>query len=88
MSNTLNNVLEIEKEEILNFFEEEDDNEVLQAISIKSFSWKQYNVNLHGDFNITVLHENASSPDEVQLFTELDQALDYIAGKVVENYTK
>lgn len=82
MSSTLENVLEIEMEEILEMIEEQEE---VGNIQLREIGWKQYIIRWEGDFSIYVAHE--STPNSRTKHDDWESALKRVKELIIINYT-
>lgn len=74
MSDTFRNIIETEKQEILEWIEEVEDGGV---ITLTSFKWKDIKIEWHGDFRILV---------EGVFYESYEEALDEVEKMIYEKY--
>lgn len=77
----LEQVLQFEIGEIIEFIEEQED---AGTIDIQSFSWKQYTFHNKGDAGYYVIEDQ--SPESRMDFDNLEQALLEVKGRILDSY--
>lgn len=77
---TFNKILEEEREDILEWFEEQEEEHVLgSTIQIRTFQWKLHTISFEGDFRHRVNSEE-------RLFETLREALDHVITLIKKDY--